>query len=332
MTPPSSSATSASSASASRAPDSCAGSGPDQACRCILSRPREVNGAIDTTWVWCARFGLAQPQEHDRRLVLGLEAGEHDDLRLLQVGVGDVERRGDHVRGEEGGLLGGVRPRPEVDVVGAERDPGELAVGVGVLGGQPPAGEHPDRALGRREAASRDREGLGPRRRAVLAGLLVAHQRRGEPVALPVVAEREAALVAVPLLVDLGVVAGQPAGDLAAAVVGAQRAAGGAVLAHRRRRDEVERPRAEAVRRRGQRADRADLDRVAREVGLERLLLVDAHLLQRAPLDQRDERVAGDLLGEAGAPGAEHAALAVEQHLRGDVDRLGEGALGLGEP
>ena len=53
----------------------------------------------------------------------------------------------------------------------------------------------------------------------------------------------------------------------------------------------------------------------------------------RAPaLDQRDERVAGDLLGEAGAPGAQHAALPVEQHLRGDVDRLGEGALRLHEP
>ena len=96
----------------------------------------------------------------------------------------------------------------------------------------------------------------------------------------------------------------------------------------RRRGDQVERAGAEAVRRGGQRADRADLDRVAGEVGLERLLLVDADLLQGTALDQRDERVTGDLLGEAGAAGAQHAALAVEQHLRGDVDRLGEGPLG----
>ena len=90
---------------------------------------------------------------------------------------------------------------------------------------------------------------------------------------------------------------------------------------------QVERAGAEAVLRRGQRADRADLDRVAREVGLEGLLLVDADLLQRAALEELDERVAGDLLGEPGAPGAQHAPLPVEQHLRGDVDRLGEGAL-----
>ena len=93
------------------------------------------------------------------------------------------------------------------------------------------------------------------------------------------------------------------------------------------RGDQVEGPRAEAVVGGGERADRADLDRVAREVGLERLLLVDADLLEGAPLDQRDERVARDLLGEPGAPRAQHAPLAVEQHLRGDVDRLGEGAL-----
>ena len=43
--------------------------------------------------------------------------------------------------GEEGGLLGRERPGPEVDVVGAERDAGELAVGEGVLGGEPAAGQ-----------------------------------------------------------------------------------------------------------------------------------------------------------------------------------------------
>ena len=44
------------------------------------------------------------------------------------------------------------------------------------------------------------------------------------------------------------------------------------------------------------------------------------------------DEISGDLLGEAGAAGAQHAALAVEQHLGGDVDRLREGPLGLGEP
>ena len=147
--------------------------------------------------------------------------------------------------------------------------------------------------------------------------------------------EGEAVLVGDPLLVDLGVVAREAAHHLAAAVVDADRRTARVVLGDGRRRDEVEGARAEAVLGRGERADRADLDRVAREVGLERLLLVDADLLQRSPLDQRDERVAGDLLGEAGAAGAEHAALAVEQDLGRDVDRLGVGALhaaGRGEP
>ena len=89
----------------------------------------------------------------------------------------------------------------------------------------------------------------------------------------------------------------------------------GAVLADARGRQEVERPRPEPVRRAGQRAHRADLHGVAGEVRLERLVLVDADLLQGAPLDERDERVAGDLVGEPGAARAEHAPLPVEQHL-----------------
>ena len=44
----------------------------------------------------------------------------------------------------------------------------------------------------------------------------------------------------------------------------------------------------------------------------------DPDLLLRAALQQVDERVAGDLLGEPGAALAQHAALAVQQHLRGD--------------
>ncbi len=161
---------------------------------------------------------------------------------------------------------------------------------------------------------------------------VVADLGVGEAVGLVGPAEREAVLVGDPLLVDLGVVTGEAAHHLAAAVVDPDRRAAGVVLGDRRRRDEVEGPRAEAVRRGGQRADRADLDGVAGEVALERLLLVDPDLLERAALDERDEGVAGDLLGEAGAARAQHAALAVEQDLGGDVDRLGVEPLVLGEP
>ena len=81
----------------------------------------------------------------------------------------------------------------------------------------------------------------------------------------------------------------------------------------------------------GQRPDRADLHRVAGEVGVERLAVGGADELVRAPLEELDERVPGDLLREPGAAGAGDAALPVEQHLAGDRDRLGEGALVVGE-
>ena len=71
--------------------------------------------------------------------------------------------------GEERRLLGRVRAGAEVDVVGAERDARELAVGVGVLGGEPAAGQHADGAGVARQAAGGDGEGLGPRRGTQLA-------------------------------------------------------------------------------------------------------------------------------------------------------------------
>src|SRR5262249_10895058 len=123
------------------------------------------------------------------------------------------------------------------------------------------------------------------------------------------------------------------------------------------RGDEVERAGTEPVLGTRQRADRADLDGVAGEVrvelhisgarrglvredlaarvgrlvdgvvpggALEGRVPVDADLLGRGALHQVDELVAGDLLGEPRTALAQHAALAVEQHLRGDRDRLGE--------
>jgi hypothetical protein len=145
------------------------------------------------------------------------------------------------------------------------------------------------------------------------------------------VGEAVAAPVAVPGLVDLVVVAGELAGDQAPAGVDAQVAARGAVVADAVGRGQVERPGLEPVGRRGQRPDRADLDDVAAVVALVRLVLVDGDLLQRPPLEQLDERVAGDLAGEAGAACAEHAALPVQQDRLGDLDRLLVAALLLDE-
>ncbi len=96
--------------------------------------------------------------------------------------------------------------------------------------------------------------------------------------------------------------------------------------------DQVEGPGSEPVGGAGQRADRADLDDVAGEVGLEGLVGGHPDLLVGTTLEHVDELVPGDLLGKAGAAGAEHAALPIQQHLGGDRDRFGEGAFGVGEP
>ncbi len=187
----------------------------------------------------------------------------------------------------------------------------------------------PSRAAVRPRAAT-DSASVHDVSASVPSGL--ADHRPGDPVGRGDVAEGEPALVVDPLLVDRGVVARHPTHDDAAAGVGAHRAAARAVLAHARRGPQVERPGPEPVGRARERPDRADLDRVAGEVALERLVLGDADLLLGAAFEQLDERVARDLLGEAGAALAEHAALAVEQHLGGDRDRLGERALGVDEP
>ena len=132
----------------------------------------------------------------------------------------------------------------------------------------------------------------------------------------------EAALVAVPGLVDRHVGAGELTLDLTATGLHGLRAARRAAVADGRCGDDVERARLEAVGGGGERTDGADLDDVAGEVRVVRLVLVDRDLLERTAFEQLDERVAGDLLAEAGAACAQHAALAVEQHLRADGDRL----------
>ena len=226
-----------------------------------------------------------------------------------------------------------MRAGPKVDVVGAQRQSGELRVRVGVGVGEPATGQHPDPAVvpGFEEAAGRDRHGLGPGRR-LQHPVRVPHQGPGNPVTLADIREREASLVAIPFLVDLRVSPSEPPGDGAGAVVGPQRAAASAVLAHRVRGDQVERPGPEPVGGGGQRSDRADLDGVPREVRLERRRGVDPDLLRGTAFQQVDELVAGDLVGEPGATLAQHAAFSVQQDLGGDVDRLDEDPLRVPQP
>ena len=132
-----------------------------------------------------ARCGLAQPQEDRAGLVLGLQADQHDGAGALsRSAYVDVAWPQHDLGGQELGLLGGVRPGAEVDVVGAEGDPGELGVRVGVLGGQPAAGQRPPAAPARRPGRGRRRRTP----RATLAGrsspVVVADHRVGQPVGL----------------------------------------------------------------------------------------------------------------------------------------------------
>ncbi|GAA3416768.1 hypothetical protein GCM10018952_46180 [Streptosporangium vulgare] len=103
------------------------------------------------------------------------------------------------------------------------------------------------------------------------------------------------------------------------------------MLAGAGRGDQVERAGLEAVRGTGERAHRADLHGVAGEVGLERASVGGGDLLLGPALEEVDERVSGDLVGEADAARALDAALTVEQHLGGERDRLVEGPLLLHE-
>ena len=97
--------------------------------------------------------------------------------RGLEVGVGDRHRPARDGGGEEVRLLVGVRAAAEVDVVGAQHDPGELGVGVGVLERRP--GRRPARRRGRPPRSARGRRprrpptttpGAGCRRRRAPAG------------------------------------------------------------------------------------------------------------------------------------------------------------------
>ena len=155
---------------------------------------------------------------------------------------------------------------------------------------------------------------------------VLAHQRMCEPTLIEV-HEGEAALIAVPLLVDIGVVPCEPTRHDSATYIRAQGAARCAVLAGRRGAHQVKGTGSESIERAGQGTHGADLDRVAGEVGIEGLISSNPDLLLCPTLQEFKHRVAGDLLGEAGAPGAGDAALPIEEDLRTHIDRLGEGAL-----
>ena len=154
-----------------------------------------------------------------------------------------------------------------------------------------------------------------------------ALQRLREPVLGAQVRVGEAALVADPALVDLGVVAGEDPLDLPLAHGRVDVAADGAEAADGRHVDDLPRPPLEAVLRRQQRADRAELGHVAGEGARVGQVLEGRDHRHRAAVGGDELAVLGDALAEARAAVAEDAALAVERDRGRDRDRLLEGEL-----
>src|SRR5206468_205337 len=140
----------------------------------------------------------------------------------------------------------------------------------------------------------------------------------------------EAALVAEPALVDLGVVAGEDALDLSLAGGGGDVAADRAEAADRGDVLDLPGPRLEAVLGRGQRAHGAELDHVSGEGRAVGLVLEGGDDRAGAAVPCDELAVLGHSLRETRAAVAEDAALPVEGDRRRDRDRLLERPLGEG--
>ena len=153
----------------------------------------------------------------------------------------------------------------------------------------------------------------------------IAHHWRGDPLIGAKGLIAEAALVAQPAVIHIGVagVAGQHAHDLG---VVAQRqldvALGGTHRAHRARVLDVPGPRAEAIGPRGERPNGTELDDVAAERSDVGAPVVRADEGVVAALEEHQLVVLGHLLREAHAAVAEDAALAVDGHQRRQLERL----------
>ena len=159
----------------------------------------------------------------------------------------------------------------------------------------------------------------------------LAHERLDDPLVDVRRLVGEAALVAQPAVVDLLVVAPEHAHHAVVAHGQLDVALRRAVRADRARALDVPRARAEAVGRRGERADGAELDDVAAERADVRVPVEGRDVGVRAALGEDQLVVLGDLLREAHAAVAEDAALAVDRDQRRELERLAEVALGLDE-
>ena len=270
-----------------------------------------------------AADGLSHPQvEHPCGVVQLAVARDHDQVGLLEIG--DPGGVGVEPFPGAGGGVGRGHERAAARRLDGQRPGVQLLVGLLARGDD----GHGVRAVQVHVVAQAPGDALDDLAVArVVEAAVAAQQRAGEAVGRLQVLVGEAALVAQPALVELGVVARQHPLDAALAHRGPGVAAGRAQAADRRDVVDLPRPGLEAVLGRGQRADRAELDDVPRERADVRLLLEGGDDRAGAALAGDQLLVLGHVAREAGAAVAEDAALAVERDQRRHRDGLLVGPL-----
>ncbi len=270
--------------------------------------------------------GVAQTQVEDGELLLEVRSEEHDRLRrrrFVDGGPRQVEELGRQPVADLGVAV------VDADGVG-EAGPGEGVLVRAACPAEQGDAARPARLHGVGDQLGGDVERGVPRRLGQPA--LAAHEGRAEPLLRAHGLEVEAPAVAQPTPVHGIGVHAQVAHELVAAGLDDDTAADRARRARALDLLEIPRPGLEPVGRGRERADGTDLHGVAREVRRERFVGEREDLGLVAPVGEGDERVAGDLVGEPGAPVTEDAALAVEQDEVADRDRLLEVALLLEVP
>ncbi len=212
-----------------------------------------------------------------------------------------------------------------VDVGGADDLVGQAGPGEGVLVGAARPADDGDALCAAGGLGLGDERGCGGQRgapRCRRERVALADQRLLHPSVALHRFEVEPAAVAQPAVVHRVAVHADIAQHLVAAALHHRAAADRAGGARALLLAEIPRAGLEAVRLGGERPDRADLHGVAAEVAAERLVGEGGDVGVVAAAVEVDQRIAGHLVGEAGAAVAQDAALAVEVDDVADRDRL----------
>ncbi len=242
---------------------------------------------------------LLDPQVDDRDVLLGVGRDHDNDARVIYLF--DVHQVGRRSRDRRAAVLLHLRALQRAVEQAAEQ--------VRLLVGD---------VLGQRDAEARALalDALGQRaQRGAPRGPLPAHGRRDQAVGAVHVRVVEAAPVADPALVDVVVLARRDAHQLAAPLPQRDVAADRAFRAHAGRVRHVPRPRLEAPHARGEGADGAEVDDVAAEYRLQRLVELACDVRVHSALADGQLLLPRDLVVVARAAIAEHAALTIERDV-----------------